>query len=367
VRDDIRRRIAALTPPPPVQAVSFVVDTVTPRTRAEAAQLAWRAADSTLAVARQVNLDLDQREARARELANVAAPPLAMLAASLVFGLFVGFAVALIAEVRHPRIADEREAERVARVRVLGVVRPTFVLPERQRRQADREVPPLVDLNAPSYRLAYLHLASSASRLIMFTLAGDDPAVVAIVAANIAAVSAQEARTTLVIDADPATATLAGVLRTRSEPGITEIVSGSTGWPETITHSMIGRDRMLDVVPAGTAAAAPAQEEISNVLARDLARLSRRYETLVVIVPLEQLHSGLATRLPVPDSIYCARLGQTSLAHLARATEGLRVGGAEVRGVVLWDMDEPRIVPTVEEGGMGSRGTVEWKVAAERK
>jgi Mrp family chromosome partitioning ATPase len=364
VRDDMRRRIVALTPPPPPRPLSFVVDTVTPRVRAENARLAQRSADSTLADARRVNIALDERERRARELANVAAPPLAMLAASLVFGLFVGFGIALIAEARTPRIADEGEAERIAGARVLGVVSPTVVLPERQRRQADREVPPLVDLNAPSYRYAYLHLASSASRLIMVTIAGDHPIVVATVAANIAAVSAQEARSTLVIDADPATSTIADVLHTRREPGLTEIVRGSAGWPEAITHAMIGRDRMLDVVPAGTVTPLPAPEQLSDLLARDLARLSRRYETLVVIVPLEQLHSGLATRLPVPDVIYCARLGQTTLVQLAKATQGLRLGGAEVRGVVLWDMEEPRLVARADDGGQRAEET-EAKVAAE--
>jgi hypothetical protein len=127
---------------------------------------------------------------------------------------------------------------------------------------------------------------------------------------------------------------------------------------------MIGRDRIVDVVPAGTVTPVPAQEQLSDLLARDLARLSRRYETLVVVVPLEPLHAGLATRLPVPDVIYCARLSQTTLEQLAKATHGLRIGGAEVRGVVLWDMEEPRVVARPEDGGQRAEET-EAKVAAE--
>ena len=68
-----------------------------------------------------VNDRIDRESEHARDLANVGAPPLAMLAAALVLALSLGFGVSLFLELRRPSIADAREAEQGSGVRVLSV------------------------------------------------------------------------------------------------------------------------------------------------------------------------------------------------------------------------------------------------------
>ena len=62
-----------------------------------------------------VNERIDLETSRARDLANVGAPPLAMLAAALVLALTLGFGASLFIELKRPTIADSREAEQVTR------------------------------------------------------------------------------------------------------------------------------------------------------------------------------------------------------------------------------------------------------------
>jgi hypothetical protein len=106
---------------------------------------------------------VDQRVAAANKRANVEAPPLAMLVAAAMLAMVVGFAAALGVEVRRPRVADAREAERIARARVLAVIQPELVSPSgcagrstsRSRtRSTVRE----------SYRMLYLSLSAPARR-----------------------------------------------------------------------------------------------------------------------------------------------------------------------------------------------------------
>ena len=116
-------------------------------------------------VARVKNADVDRRAARARELANVAAPPGAMLAAALSLGLMVGIGTALAAELRTPRLADVAEAESAAGIRVTAVIEPRGPAPERTRRRADVDAPPLIDRTSEAYRLLYLNFAATGSAL----------------------------------------------------------------------------------------------------------------------------------------------------------------------------------------------------------
>src|SRR5207237_4251185 len=83
---------------------------------------------------RQKDQRIDRESARARELANVGAPPWAMLAAAVVLALAVGFAASFGTELKRPHIADPREAEQVSGARVLTVIKPPEIVVERSRR-----------------------------------------------------------------------------------------------------------------------------------------------------------------------------------------------------------------------------------------
>jgi Mrp family chromosome partitioning ATPase len=339
-RADLRRQMEALAPPPPnVLSNRPPPDTVQLIATLSAARAAAAGVGNRLARERAELAQLDAREERARELANLGASPPAMLAAALIFGAVIGFGFALIDEIRHPRVADAYEAERATGVRVLGIVSPLPPSPERGRRSSDRAAPPYIDPGADGHQLIYLHIATAGANVVMLTVTGDNPAVSAVVGINFAAIAADEARSTLLIDTDAAASTVAAALRLRASPGLTGLVSEKVSWPEAVRSARIGRESSIDVVPTGPGA--PSFQAISALLQNDAVRLARRYDTIVIVSAAEQVINGLPSVLPIPDVIYCVRTGHTPIAQLRRALEDTERTGGRIRGIVLWNAPDP--------------------------
>jgi Mrp family chromosome partitioning ATPase len=342
-RATLRQQIAAFTPTSPTlsdtMATRAIPDTVERLARASAARAAAAGVANRLARERAELSRLDAREERARELANLGASPPAMLAAALIFGAVIGFGFALVDEIRHPRVADAYEVERATGVRVLGVISPLPQSPERGRRSSDRNAPPYIDPGADGHQLIYLHVASAGSNVLMLTVTGDNPAVSAVVAINFAAIAADEARSTLLVDTDAAASTVAAALRFRASQGLSGLVTQKLSWPEAVRSARIGRDSAIDVVPSGPDA--PPFQAVSALLQSDASRLARRYDTIVLVSAAEQVLSGLPSVLPIPDVVYCVRAGQTPIAQLKRALEDIERTGGRIRGIVLWNAPDP--------------------------
>jgi len=342
-RSTLRQEIASLTPATPsvadIMASRRIQDTLELIAQATSARAAAGGVAARLARERAELAQLDAREERARELANLGASPPAMLAAALIFGAVIGFGFALVDEVRHPRIADAYEAERATGVRVLGVISPLPQSPERGRRSSDRNAPPYIDPGADGHQLIYLHVATAGSNVLMLTITGDNPAVSAVVAINFATIAADEARSTLLIDTDAGASTVAAALRFRSSQGLSGLVTQKLSWPEAVRSARIGRDSAIDVVPSGPDA--PPFQAVSALLQSDASRLARRYDTIVLVSSAEQVLSGLPSVLPIPDLVYCVRSGQTSIAQLKRALEDIERTGGRIRGIVLWNAPDP--------------------------
>src|SRR3954470_11631934 len=249
----LQRELSTLSPPSPTAtalAARPLPDTMQAIARRDTARAVAAEVANRLARERAELQALDVREERARELANVGASPPAMLAAALVFGAMLGFGVALFDEVRRPRVADSYEIERATGMRVLGVIRPLPPSPERGRRAFDRNGPPYLDPGADGHQLIYLAIATAGTEVVMLTVVGDNPAVSAIVAVNFAAIAAQEARATLLIDTEAAD-TVETALRLRPSPGVLGLIEGKVSWPEAIRPARTGRDRTIDVVSSG--------------------------------------------------------------------------------------------------------------------
>ena len=343
-RSELRARLAPLAAPVPVVQTAPVtrIDTAEfVNARAAAAQQ-FAKARQQLDSLRNVNAKVDTAATLARQVANVGAPPIAMLGAALVMAIAVGFAVAFVREVRNPRVAHMREGEAVANVRVLSVIKATSVV-ERARRQSDFETPPLIDLTSESYRTLYLHLAATEASIPVVTLTGDVPLVVATVAANLAAIAAYEARSVLLVDGDPSTSTVAAVLRVDSEPGLHGVLSGKTDIPGAIVPTTVGRDRRLDVLPSGHGRLGTASVEASQNVHDALTRMQRRYDFIVIVVPSGYAQLSSNTIIPAPDVILCAQVGVTEIATLRGTLKSLRAAGKIVHGIVLWDDEPPRV------------------------
>lgn len=338
-----RGQLALLRPPTPRPVPQIRVDTTKYLADRLQAQRAYAGAIQALAQARATNERIDLQSESARDLANVGAPPLAMLGAALVLALTLGFAVSLALEFRRPHVADPREAEQITGARVLTVVRPGEIMAERSRRQADEEAPPLIDIVSENYRRLYLHLAATEANVPMVTVTGDDAAIVGTVASNLAATAAYEARSTLVVDVDPVTCTVAGVLRVRPNPGFAGIVSGESEWADSIVSTTIGRDRPLDVLPSGTKRVGIPSVEVAERIRGDFGRIERRYDLIVIAAPTDYVLQQATAVMPSPDVVLCARIGHTSIADLKESVDAFRQRDLRVHGIVLWDDDLPRI------------------------
>jgi Mrp family chromosome partitioning ATPase len=327
-------------PPPPTPVVVAVVDTTPIVERRDAAVTLLDSSTRRLADVRQTNADIDRRVEAEREAANVEIPPLTLLAAALVLAGVIGFGIALLVEMLRSRIADPEEAEEVTGLRVLAVVLPKTAQPERTRRRADQDISPLLDPTSDAYRLLYLHIAGFVPRLSLITVTGDDPAIAATVATNLAAASTYDARSTLLIDAELSSCAVSSILGIRPEPGFADILTGRVDWTEAVLPATIGRERALDVIPSGLCGDPPEGFD-PDPTRQSLARIARRYDLVVLVTKPQLVQQTDRSILPAPDLIYCARLGETNIASLRSATAALRDVGATITGLVLWNADVP--------------------------
>ena len=327
-------------PPPPPAVVVTLVDTTPIVTRRDAAVTLLDSATRTLAAVRVTNAEIDRRVEAARAAANVEIPPFALLTAALVLAAVAGFGAALVAEIRRSRLADPNEAEEVTGLRVLAVALPKAPQPERTRRLADRNLSPLLDATSDAYRLLYLHLAGLVPRPSMVTVSGDDTAINATVAANLAAAATYDARSTLLIDAELSACAISSILEVRPEPGFGDVLAGRVDWTEAVVPATIGRERALDVIPSGLCGA-PSEGFDAKPTRYSLGRIARRYDLVVLVLAPQQIRQGDRSILPAPDLIYCARIGHTTVEALRAGTEALRGAGARIRGLVLWHAEVP--------------------------
>jgi len=355
-RSQLQQQIAAITPRVETipAALLETADTLPRIAARDSARVELAFATNRLARLRQQALAIQAREERAARLLSFSVPPTALLGAALVLGAVLGFGYAFLDEVRKPRLADAAEAERVTGLRVLGVVQPRRVVAERARRESDRESPPQLDPAADAYQLVYLHVATASPGLLILTVTGDDAAVPAVVAANLAAISSSEARHTLVIDGDAAACGVAAVLHTRAEPGLVDLIDRQATIGESITTASVGRSSVVDVLPSGVGVPLPDASEIAAVLQKEVGRLSRRYDTILVVTSSEHAIGGLPASLPSPDLLFCARVGHSRLRELRESVLALRRAGANPLGLIVWDT-APAVLPTPAELTAGPR------------
>ena len=348
-RATLQAELAALVPAAPIARVAMVqVDTGALIVSRQEAQIVYDSTASALQRVRASAVDLERRRNAIQEETGDSASPLALLAAALVIGAALGFASAFVDELRRPRLADPAEAERVTGLRVLGTIRGHRTSGDRSRRAVDRALPPYVDPYNDGYQLAYLHLATASQGMLAATVTGDEPSVAAVVAVNLAAVSAEEARNTIVLDADASSCDVAATLHVHAEPGVVDLIDESATWAETTQTVPIGRSSTVDVIASGTAAPLPSAEELSSFLRAAGQRLERNYDTIITVASEEHVRAGLPTSMPMPLVVCCARLGHTRVDVLRALLEAVRASGGQPVGLVVWADDHPSL-PTPEE------------------
>jgi hypothetical protein len=344
-RDVLRDQVAKMNLPNPrqVAAQAPAADTAGWVAERDSAQSLVGQANGALVDARHRATDYDAAQIRAREEAKFSTPPVALLAAALVLGVVLGFGSAFLGEMQRPRVSDEHEVERVTGARVIATVRPRPRDPMRSRRAADRTAPPYFDPGADAYQLTYLHVARTGASRLMLTIAAAETGIAAVVAMNVAAIAADEARSTIVIDTDARTSPVAAAMRSHAEPGLADMIQRSVDPAEVTTQAAAGRDRMVDVIPSGVAPAGLNPKSVTDLFRREATRLARHYEAIVIVASIDQATAGLPGSLPIPDTIICAQVNHTRLADLNRALDRIRAAGGNPVGLVLWDAPAPAL------------------------
>jgi Mrp family chromosome partitioning ATPase len=349
-RDELRQLVSHVMPANSQRQLAGTpaVDTAGWVAERDSAQSLVAQATTSLAGARDKVTEYDKAVAHAREEAAYNAPPVALLMAALVIGIALGFGTVFADELRHPRISnDEHEVERVTGARVLATVAPRPKNPDRARRMADRNAPRYFDPGADGYQLTYLHVARAGASRLMLTIAGADTGVASVVAMNVAAIAADEARSTIIIDTDARTSPVAAAMRSHAEPGFADVVQRNTDWLEVTTQAAVGRDRVVDVMPSGISNAPLDADRVTEVFRREAGRLARHYEAIVIVCTIDQAIAGLPGALPIPDTVICARVGHTRIADVNRALDRVRAAGGNPLGLVLWDAPAPAL-PSAE-------------------
>lgn len=360
----MRRELAALRPPPPPPIEHSAVDTTPIVARRDTAVQELRRSLQEFQTARARLAELTLRQRDARHWAELPAPTHVLLAAALVLGTVVGFAAAFYREARRPHVADSGEVERATGARVLAVITAVPAPPERSRRRADRETPPLINPADDGYRLLYHHVAAASPPAPLVTVMGAHAGITGTVAANIAVLSAHEARSTLLVDADTRASAVADIMRVRRSPGLADVIDATVDWAEAVVPATVGRDRTVFVVPSGQHAPQALDEAAADRVRSGLARMARRYDFVVAAVPVAPADRGIVQLLQWPDVICCARVGYTRLRDLRFWVESLRSSGTRVRGIVLWDAELPRVATPEMLVGEADGGSAEMRWAS---
>jgi hypothetical protein len=347
IADERRNAIQAqLQPQAPPVATAAPVDTAEHAALRDSARQALDGANAELVRRRAATLAVDREEKQARERAAAVAPPLAMLASAFVLSAVIGFAFALVGELRKPRVSDANELERYLGVRVLSTIESAMPSIGRGRRQADRAAPRYFDPGAEGYQLAYLAIATDNPEMLTVTVTGDHPGITAVIACNMAAVAADEARNTLVVDLEQ-TCSASAALRAPAHPGVVDILHHRAAWPDVTIPATVGRDKTISLVPHGVDARGDPRAIVE--LVRDASeRFVRYYDAVFFLASAADVAAGLPSAVPAPEVVYCAQPGITPLRELREALREIREGGGVVRGVVLWHAERP-LLPTPRE------------------
>ncbi len=293
----------------------------------------------TLADMRATNRTLDTRRTAIRNRSGISVPPIAMLVASLVVGLALGYASAVIRELRRPTVGDENEVERLAQARVithsggLDAVRDA-----RTRRRADRMLPPALDPTAEAWQQLHLTLTGLGDVVRAVRIVSDQPILGSTLAINLAAAAARESRATLIVEPPARTSMLALLLRQTKPRGLNDVQQGRAELREVVTEVPMGRDVAVDVLFSGTATSSAPSVANRSEINEELRRAAGRYDlTLVVGDPAVDI--GISSY----DIIICARLGSTSLDWMSRTMQQARGGNHRLRAVLLWATEMPSL------------------------
>ena len=343
-RAAMRREIETLTPPP---VVGLTIDTIPLQAARDSAAREQAAAAAQLATALHEDSIASARDDDGPGIFGVGIPTL-VLAAGVV-AVVIALAVALTLELHWPAVADVSEAESLSGTRVLVTIGERAEEPQRQRRSSDRETPPSIEQSSDDYRLLYGQLADATFDLTVIAVAGDHPFVTTTISANLAAIAARSGRPTLLLDTDFRVQPVARMMGVPATPGVADVLAQRVSWAGAVTSVVVSRGRSIDVLPSGVLTGT--LQAVTEQFSAEVDHLTRRYETVIVSASTPEQGTITVASSAVGEVVICLRRGRSTHASLRAILAALEASGARVRGIVLWDREDP--VPP--EAGWGKK------------
>ena len=162
-------------------------------------------------------------------------------------------------------------------------------------------------------------------------------------AANLALSVARRGKRVLLIDADLRRGMIHHLFGVSQDRGLAEVLAGQVSLEQSIRCLPLGEGAEVHVLPCGVTAGHPAAAFRSEALRDLLAKLTGRYDLILVDSPPVNLVSDPLVLAGMVDGvILVARAGVTEAAALAEAAQHLREAGAPLLGVLLNDIDVKR-------------------------
>lgn len=334
-RSVLVRQISTLegSAPIPARRAGFAADSTAVRLARDSARASVVNAELLLREVRQQHAIERTRadsaaDVRSRRLLGVS--PAVVAIAALLVASVLSFALAVIAEARHPTIAHAREVERVTGVPVLGTAHPGDLPAEGRARLR-------LGVGIDPFRMVYLALTASGTRERTVCITGDDPDAVAAVAGRLAVSAAADAHATLVVDAAPGTPSVTRYYGERHEPGFSEAIAAIRLWREVARPVGASEGLGLDIVPAGARRADTLESVAMASNRREFHLFSSEYDFTVVAAPTHESVATVAMLCEKPATIYVARIAQTPVDALADSVRMMQSMALDLHGVLLID------------------------------
>jgi capsular exopolysaccharide synthesis family protein len=265
---------------------------------------------------------------------------LVLIPGAVFLGLMGGLGLAFLVEIRDRRLHSAAEIRHLVGVPVLAHV-PRFRT--RDKSPKGRDLSPLLIAHAAPTSAAaeafrqvraalYFGKTAAGCRLIQVTSPNDGDGST-VLAANFAVTIAQSGRRVLLVDANLHRPRLRELFYLPAEPGWTAVLAGTAFTAAALQATPIPG---LVVLPAGPAAACPADLLTSPAFPKLLAELGDPFDFVIVDTPaLLTSTEASAVAACVDGVLLNVRLGKNSRPTLRRAEGVLRDLGARQLGVVV--------------------------------
>jgi capsular exopolysaccharide synthesis family protein len=272
------------------------------------------------------------------------------LMVGLLVGLFLGLVIAFFLEYLDQTIKTASDVERAVKIPVLGLIpydpRASHIVHSGRRRGGLSLITSAApdDPTSEAYRVlrtnvTFVSAEQRALQLICVTSAGPSEGK-STTAANLAITLAQQGSHTLLVDADLRRPLVHRAFNLVQEPGLTDILVGTSAAREAIRPNVI---RGLDVLPGGALPPNPSELLGSEAMHRLLGELRSQYDTIIFDTPPALAVTDATVLGTNADAVILViRVGETEEQAVQRAVEGFRRVQARVAGAVLNGVQKTR-------------------------